>query len=147
MMNYITIIIGLGICSLASCATQKESIANRKETESVSLAEGQSISLREYPIKIKFKGISEDSRCPEGVNCIWSGVAVAEIEIAEKATEPMIIKLATIDLQDRGYQRTANTNGYTISLQDIAPYPNKEQGTQTLRGNYKISVIVQKTVK
>ncbi|QRQ62222.1 hypothetical protein [Sphingobacterium multivorum] len=147
MMNYKTIIIGLGFCSLAGCATQKENIGNRTERESVSLAEGQRKSLREYPIKIKFNGISEDSRCPEGVNCIWSGVAVAEIEIVEKATKPTTIKLATIDLQDRGYQRTANTNGYTISLQDIVPYPNKEQGTQTLRGNYKIAVIVQKTVK
>jgi len=137
-------ILSLGIYSLVSCTSQKNVNAYGKEAESIDLSEGQQKLLKEYPLQIKFNRIVEESRCPEGVNCIWAGVAVAEVELTDKAAKPVILNLATTDMQAKGYQKSTNFNGYTIALQNVAPYPTAERGTQDLKGNYKISISIQK---
>jgi len=144
MTRYKTLIFGLVIFTLASCLTKKEVKSDTAGPAPIYLTEGLEKSLKEFPIAVKFNGISEDSRCPEGVNCIWAGVAVAEIEIMEKSTKPVQLNLATMDMQERGYQKSTNFKGYTITLQNVLPYPNAEQGTQGLKGSYKIAVLVQK---
>ncbi len=145
MTRYKTLIFSLMIFTLASCISKKDAQSDAKAPETIYLNEGQKKSLKEFPIAIKFKGISEDSRCPEGANCIWAGVAVAAIEIMEKSTKPVQLNLATMDMQERGYQKSANFNGYTISLQNVLPYPNADHGTQGLKGSYKIAIVVKKT--
>lgn len=144
MTRHKTLIFGLVAFTLASCIAKKDAKSDRTGSSSIYLTEGQRKSLKEFPIAIKFKGISEDSRCPEGVDCIWAGVAVAEIEIIEKTAKSVQLNLATMDMQERGYRKSANFNGYTISLQNVLPYPSAEHGTQGLKGNYKIGIVVQK---
>lgn len=144
MTRYKTLIFSLVIFTLASCISKKDTKSDTTDPDPIYLTEGQTKSLKEFPIAIKFNSISEDSRCPEGANCIWAGVAVAAIEIMEKSTKPVQLNLATMDMQERGYQKSANFNGYTISLQNVLPYPNAEHGTQGLKGQYKIAIFVQK---
>jgi len=146
MTRYKTLIFSLVIFTLASCISRKDAKSDAKEPTPIYLAEGQKKSLKEFPITIKFKGISEDSRCPEGVNCIWAGIAVAEIEITEKSTKPILLNLATMDVQERGYRKSTNFNGYTISLQNVIPYPSAEHGTQGLKGSYKIAIWIKKQI-
>lgn len=143
-MLHKVLILSLGIYSLTSCTSQKNVHVYGKEAERIDLSEGQQKILKEYPLQIKFNRIVEESRCPKGVDCIWAGVAVAEIEITEKAAKPIILNLATTDMQTRGYQKSTNLNGYTIALQDITPYPTAERGAQDLKGDYKIVITVQK---
>ncbi|MEI2274497.1 hypothetical protein OHD16_20280 [Sphingobacterium sp. ML3W] len=144
-MLHKVLILSLGIYSLVSCTSQKNVNAYGKESEGIDLFEGQQKLLKEYPLQIKFNRIVEESRCPEGVDCIWAGVAVAEIEITRKAAKPVILNLATTDMQTRGYQKSTNFSGYTIELQNVAPYPTTERRAQDLKGNYKISISVQKS--
>jgi hypothetical protein len=54
-------------------------------------------------MNVTFKGISEDSRCPKDVNCIWAGVAVAQVEVMGTATRPMVLNLASMDNKGRNY--------------------------------------------
>ncbi len=143
-MLHKVLILSLGIYSLISCTSQKNIKANEEATERIELSESQQKMLKEYPLQIKFNGILEESRCPKGVDCIWAGVAVAEIEISEKAAKPIILSLATTDMQARGYQKQTNLNGYTVALQNVAPYPTAEHGAKELKGNYKIVITVQK---
>jgi hypothetical protein len=137
-------IFNIGFCMLTGCTSHKNTRAHVKNARGIELAEGQTKLLREYPLHITFKGISEDSRCPEGINCIWAGVAAAEIEVTEKTAKSIMLTLATTDMQEKGYRRSAQVNGYIITLQSVAPYPTAEQGVQRLKGNYKIGIVVQK---
>jgi hypothetical protein len=143
-MLHKVLILSLGIYSLASCISQKNVNTYGKEVESINLTEGQQKILKEYPLQIKFNRIVEESRCPEGVDCIWAGVAVSEIEITEKTAKPILLNLATTDMQTRGYQKSTDFNGYTITLQNVSPYPTAKRGAQDLKGIYKISISVQK---
>lgn len=94
-------------------------------------------------MNVTFKGISEDSRCPEGVNCIWAGVAVAQVEVMGIATRPMILNLASMDFPAKNYHQSAGFNGLQFTLQEVTPYP-KSEGTKALAGKYKIGITIGK---
>lgn len=107
--------------------------------------EGENRFLKDYQMNITFKGISEDSRCPKGVNCMWAGAAVAQIEIMGTHSRPMTVNISTVDNKSRNYSRMAEFNGYTIVLEDVAPYPESSQGTKALSGKYTIGIRIQKS--
>ncbi|CAD0220530.1 hypothetical protein KYG33_08650 [Chryseobacterium sp. D764] len=154
------IILSLGIFALTGCDAQKKSKINTKTTEMpagtkttstnsqkdgvIYLNEGENKFLKEYQMNVTFKGVSEDSRCPEGVNCIWAGAALAQVEVMGTSTRPMILNLASIDYPGRNYRQSAEFNGYTITLQDVAPYPKQQDGTKALAGKYKIGITIKK---
>lgn len=107
----------------------------------VYLKNGENKFLKSQAMNITFKGISEDSRCPEGVNCIWSGVAVAEVELMGLATRPMTVSLATINMPSKNYSKSAVFNGYKIELKELLPA--KREGEMKSE-EYKIGVTVTK---
>ncbi|TZF99518.1 hypothetical protein FW781_06210 (plasmid) [Chryseobacterium panacisoli] len=158
-MFHKVIILSLGIFALTGCDAQKKSKISTKTTEMpagtkttsannqngiIYLNEGENKFLRDYQMNVTFKGVSEDSRCPEGVNCIWAGAALAQVEVMGTSTRPMILNLASIDYPGRNYRQSAEFNGYTITLQDVAPYPKQQDGTKALSGKYKIGITIKK---
>ncbi|MCJ7935087.1 MAG: hypothetical protein MUW56_16060 [Chryseobacterium sp.] len=160
-MFHKALILSLGILALTGCDAQKKTKTETKASEMSSntkstnasdqkgdiiyFSEGENKFLKEYEMNVTFKGISEDSRCPEGVNCIWAGVAVAQVEVMGTTTRPMILNLASMDHQAKNYHQSADFNGYTITLQDVAPYPQAAEGTKALGGKYKIGITIKKT--
>lgn len=161
------IIYSLGVCSLLNCNARKTPADAGKtsvETETATIKatvkanpmnsekviyfrEGENRFLSEYQMNVTFKGISEDSRCPEGVSCIWAGAAVAQVEVMGTTTRPMTLNLATTDNTGRNYSRSAGFNGYTISLIEVTPYPKSEKGTQALKGAYRIGITITKATE
>lgn len=159
-MLYKAIILSLGLL-LINCKTHKGAqvplkddvensgnITNNNTDGSVIyFNEGENRFLDEYQMNVTFKGISEDSRCPKDVNCIWAGVAVAEIEVMGTATRPMTLSLATLDNKGRNYHQSADFNGYTITLIEVNPYPGSMEGSKDLKGKYKIGLTIKKSEK
>lgn len=159
-MFHKVIILSLGIFALTGCDAQKKSKINTKASEIQTntkamnsndqkdgilyLNEGENKFLKEYQMNVTFKGVSEDSRCPEGVNCILAGAAVAQVEVMGTATRPTILSLASTDYPGRNYHQSAEFNGYVITLQDVAPYPKQQDGTKALAGKYKIGITIKK---
>lgn len=159
-MLYKAIILSAGLL-LINCKTQKgaqvplkDSVENpgniTKNSTNGSVIyfnEGENRFLDEYQMNVTFKGISEDSRCPKDVNCIWAGVAVAEVEVMGTATRPMTLSLASLDNKGRNYHQSADFNGYTITLTEVNPYPASAEGTKKLKGKYKIGLTIKKSEK
>ncbi|SDQ68628.1 hypothetical protein SAMN05421664_2165 [Chryseobacterium soldanellicola] len=160
-MLHKTIIFSLGFLSLMNCNAQKETKTSTKvnvadnttietaqtmskEGDIIYLNEGENRFLKEYEMNVTFKNISEDSRCPKGVSCIWAGVAVAQIEVMGTTTRPMVLNLATTDNEGRNYHKSAQYNGYSISLAEVTPYPESQDGAKALIGKYKVGIIIKK---
>lgn len=158
-MLHKTIIFGLGLLTLANCNAQKETKTSTKNTVTSEIKdvksmnkdeniiyfnEGENKFLKEYEMNVTFKGISEDSRCPEGVNCMWAGVAVAQIEVMGIATRPMTFNIATTENASRNYHQSTDFNGNTISLQEVNPYPTSKDGVKGLAGKYRIGIVIKK---
>jgi hypothetical protein len=156
-MFHKTIILCLGLMFLINCNTQKNTNkikvnvdqagdirVTHKDGEIIYLNEGENKFLKEYQMNVTFKGISEDSRCPKDVTCIWAGVAVAQVEVMGVATRPMTLNIATMDNKGRNYSKSADFNGYTISLAQVDPYPGDAEGAKALQGKYKIGIVIKK---
>ncbi|WP_228377675.1 hypothetical protein [Chryseobacterium gallinarum] len=154
MMFHKAIILSLGILALTGCDAQKKVKTNTTSsgmTTDIKTAdrnegiiyfnEGENKFLKEYQMNVTFKGVSEDSRCPEGVNCIWAGAALAQVEVMGIATRPVTLNLASTDFPAKNYHQSANFNGLKFTLQEVAPYP-KSEGTKALAGKYKIGITI-----
>ncbi len=128
-----------------SNSTKTKSEMNTSTTSNVvSLKEGETQFFKEYEMNITFSGITEDSRCPTDVNCVWAGVGVAEIGLMGTYTRPFSISLATSDFANKGYQNTTKFNGYTIKLINLSPYPTEQKPSSKLKGEYSIQLQITK---
>ena len=123
---------------------QKALETAKKEQQNTSnviyFKEGENKFLKEYETNVTFKQITEDSRCPKGVNCIWAGVATAEIELMGLYTRPVTLKLSTINDANKNYHKSQNFNGFSISLVEISPETTADKGFKALKGSYKIGL-------
>lgn len=124
--------------------TMKESKNQKIEGKVIYFNEGENKFLSEYQMNVTFKNISEDSRCPEGVTCVWQGAAVANIEFMGTYTRPMTIPLATTENAGRNYHKSTVFNGYTISLVEVNPAPSAGEGAKSLTGKYRIGIVISK---
>lgn len=121
------------------------SSANSEKDGVIYLKEGERRFLKEYEMNVTFKKMLEDSRCPEGVECIWAGNATAEIEFMGTYTRPMTFQLSTTNDTRRGTTTSGNFNGYSISLVEVYPQTTSDKGFKALQGNYKIGLKFSKS--
>lgn len=106
----------------------------------VYLKEGENKFYKEYEMNVTFKKMTEDSRCPKDVNCIWAGVATAEVEVMGLYTRPVTLKLSTMNDAKEGYSKSQEFNGYTISLAEVTPETTSDKGFKALQGSYRIGL-------
>lgn len=79
----------------------------------------------ENQLEIEFIKLIEDSRCPEGMQCIWAGRAVVELRINSKD----VIRLGIGDLQSNTtdpYFNMVEYGNYNITLLSVN-YNKKRQ--------------------
>ncbi|WP_051190495.1 hypothetical protein [Kaistella palustris] len=125
-------------------AEEEKASAASAQAGVVYLKEGENKFLKAYEMNVTFKKMIEDSRCPKDVNCVWAGVATAEVELIGLATRPVTVKLSTVSDANRGYSKAEQFNGYQISLVNVAPETTAAKGYSSLKGNYQIGIKIQK---
>jgi hypothetical protein len=102
---------------------------------------GESIGLEgEEGYKIRFDTVSSDSRCAEGVQCIWAGRVDAVFTVSQDDNTQKLT-LATGDMSQGGTGQ-ATAGKYNLTLKAISPMKKKDV---TIAPNaYKASLVVQK---
>lgn len=82
------------------------------------ISAGQEAQVRGTSLTIRFVGVTEDSRCPSDVQCVWAGNAIARLALGATATPGMDAGLNTmLDPKSASYA------GYRISLTGLRPVP------------------------
>ena len=89
-------------------------------------------------LKITFEGVSEDSRCPTGVQCVWAGDAAATFTL-EKS--PAAALQCTLHTSGR-FQRQTDYDTFVVKLEDIKPYP--KQGAAIAPDDYRATLVVMR---
>ena len=87
---------------------------------------------------ICFESITGDSRCPEGVQCIWQGNAEARFKFTKADETPLFFSLNTY----KGYTNDTIIGGYKFTLKAVTPYPNIR--TILVPRNYKVEIEIEK---
>ena len=89
----------------------------------LSLQEGQAYILPTSGVRISVKKVLEDSRCPKGVQCVWAGVGVLEIEITDQNGNSSLDTVSTSESSKMGYKKSTVFGGHHIKLEALYPYP------------------------
>lgn len=123
---------------------RKEQNSEVNTPNTIYLNEGENKFSKENKLNITFKKMVEDSRCPEGVNCIWAGVATAEVEVMGVSTRPSTVRLSTMQDATRGYSTSQHFKGYTLDLISVTPTPTDGQNFKNMQGKYRIAIKISK---
>lgn len=101
-----------------------------------SLGFGQTANVQAVDIEVKFSNVTEDSRCPFDVVCIWEGQVsiLVDLQDSSGSLEHFILTL-------RGGSSEARLFGnYSIRLLDVQPYPVSTE--QTSHSDYVATLVV-----
>ena len=88
--------------------------------EEFTLSPGQTVAVNGAKLSLTFEKVSEDSRCPTDVTCIWEGDAVVVLRIKLEAEE------VTREVHTQGGEprlRKAPVGDYVVTLVRLDPEP------------------------
>ncbi len=91
------------------------------------LSVNESAYIGSENLAVKFLGVKEDSRCPEGAMCIWAGRAVAAFALEKNGAG-----MGTVDIE--AGKGITTDNGYVVELVELGPHA--KVGERVDRGEY-----------
>jgi len=129
-MKALIVILTFIICSGFSCQLEDECVSFRLGDETV-LRHGVEYCSSDVLMHLSLNEI-QDSRCPEGVVCVWQGEVSVKINIETSDVNEVVLK---------SFHHPVDTLGqYAFILVDVYPYPKYKQPLVT--GDYRITVKV-----
>jgi hypothetical protein len=82
---------------------------------------GRQVSIEHEGLTVAFNSLVEDSRCPQGVTCVWAGNGKVLLRLSKTGKRPALMRLNTnLDPKQDAYR------GYDVKLVDLRPYPKKD---------------------
>ena len=96
---------------------------------------GDTVWIQDELLRIDFQGVAEDSRCPEGVACVWAGNAKVVLRVMKARKRPAAMMLNTMLNPKQGSYR-----GYEVRLVKLEP-PRKK-GVRLRKREYLATLIV-----
>ncbi len=109
--------------------------------EQFDLKFGQTITIDPDNIKVKFIDVTEDSRCPSDVVCIWAGQVSVLINVKNNGNDVGDVKLT---LGQNKEDTVKNIDGYYLKLIEVKPYPISTKKIE--KSDYIITLIVSKSI-
>ena len=141
----------LFLALISGCATPARQEGERappaRLDEEFTLALGDSIVLSGTPYTITFNKVIEDSRCAQGMTCVWEGNARIEIRLWDFAWppegEPRSVGVTGFDLELNTSPRFPTEpydTGFVMELRRLEPLPRAGAQTQA----YTVTLVARK---
>lgn len=100
---------------------------------------GQQAQIDGEDLTVSLRGVPEDSRCPEDVECVWEGDARVQVELVKSLQSAAVVELNT---SPRVGPDVAEYRNYTVKLTAIAP--NTKSNRDIKPGDYVVTLLVSK---
>ena len=113
----------LTLILLAACSAPNQIL----QAGQIVLRPGDSIASEDGSIKVTFVQVTEDSRCPTNVQCVWAGQVKVLLEVT-LGTEVQQYTLVTVTAFE-GDVNSIEVGDYTVTLTQVDPYPVYGQAT------------------
>jgi hypothetical protein len=115
LISLFTIIIGT---TIAYFMLQQPTEVNFAEIDTeISLYIGESVTIKDHGIKLKFVDVLDDSRCPSDVECVWEGTVSLMINIQYNSQDLGNFILNSSNLHKASFM------GYYVKFKELEPYP------------------------
>lgn len=92
--------------------------AQTKERQKIQINKQKKFSRSN--LTVRFVSLEEDSRCPEGTNCVWAGNAKIKVEISRNGRNKQ-----TFEMNTNTGAKGASYGGYAIELISLTPIPKE----------------------
>ena len=122
---------------LSGCSSSLKASLNSQFT----LAPGQNAHIDSESMNIKFISVTGDSRCANGVVCVWAGQVSCDVVITKDGTENSV---TLTDSAGSGHLDGYTFQNYKIVF-SVSPYP--EAGKTIVKGDYRLSMTVSKLAR
>lgn len=132
------IVITLGCNGKAS--ESKNTLKSAALNRPVVIKADRSIVVGADGIRVKFRTLVEDSRCPKGSMCVLAGKATVALDVAKRKSQPTTVYLTN----QAGQPRLAETqvSGYRLKLVEVRPFPIVGKAIDSK--DYEITLIIAK---
>ncbi len=119
----------IALLFFSSC--ENENITPNDSLDNIEIKNTQTKVLKNGGVEYTLYANSiEDSRCPEGVECVWAGEAKMILNLKIDGEEFKGLKLCLDCPQSKDYNKTVSISTkkqkYIIQLNDILPKPKKD---------------------
>lgn len=105
--------------------------------QSFTMRVSETVSVSGESLTVRFDAVTEDSRCPTGVQCFWAGNARVAVTLAKTGSAAQSLGLNT------GLEpRIGSYLDYTIELVSLAPYPSATR--PIAQRDYRATFVVRK---
>lgn len=134
MLNLLASVCVLSLAGIA-CAPVRGDIPTVPVNSDFDVAVGGSARLQDSHLLVRFDTVTEDSRCPADVQCVWEGNATARVTVDSAGTA------AVADFRTSGGQ-PVRLFGWTFELRDLRParttqsVPRPREYVITLRASH-----------
>jgi hypothetical protein len=98
---------------------------------------GQQVSIEHEGLKVSFSYVAEDSRCPEGVQCVWAGNGKVVLKLSKQRKRSAVMRLNTnLEPNHAAYR------DYDVKLVGLNPHPKKDEKIK--KRDYVATLIVSR---
>jgi hypothetical protein len=81
---------------------------------------GQEARIHQEGLAVVFQAVPREARCPQGIQCIWGGFAVVQVQVTKTGQASAVVDLSTH--QAGGMTKSTYLN-YEVQLVSLHPYP------------------------
>ena len=122
------------------------SFSQSSTAEKVSIAKvTQKKCLKKKGFTLVLKEVVSDSRCPDGLNCIWAGEATAIISVYKDAKlvedNTMVFSIKNQEENKLWFCKYLSENQKNLKSVQLLPYPNKDKPIDKKKYFVKVSYL------
>lgn len=125
----------LGMVVLGCSSAADEGVAGEGGPRRVELRVGEETTLPDSKISVKFLSVDDDSRCPQGVNCIWAGSVGVSLQLSAPGEEGRRVRLNTAV-----EPRAVSYKGHSFNIESVSP--PRVDGKDIRPEDYRITLAV-----
>jgi hypothetical protein len=136
MLRHCSSLLPTALLVLAACGSPASNAPTSPlelDTEG-SLAAGATAAVKGTDLQITFVGVTNDSRCPTDVSCIWAGEVTVKLAMRLGGAAP--IERESLE------GRTTLVEPYRVTVTRVLPEPVSSKKLEP--GDYRINLIVVK---
>lgn len=106
-----------------------------KRGEPFEVKAGDTRRLADDTLSVRFDGVTDDSRCPVGVQCVWEGDAVVQLTLERP---PAAAEARVLHTSQR-FERETEYAGLVVRLVDLQPVPR--EGATIAPEDYRVTLV------
>lgn len=113
MLNHVGVAL-ISLAGIAACAPVRSDVPTVPVNTDFDVAIGAMARIQDSDLVVRFDTVTEDSRCPEDVECVWEGNATARVTVDSAGT-------ATVAEFRTSQPQPVRSFGWAFELRELRP--------------------------